>query len=73
MRKTNSQIVTMLTAMLLAWTGALGYAQSGTHPSSLPESPASVERSMEDLNLVGSDVAMPPFSDSLVDINSEYR
>ncbi len=74
MRKSNSQISkTMLAATLLVWTGALGYAQSGTDPSNLPATPAPAERSIEDLNLVGSDVAMPPFSDSLVHINSDYR
>jgi porin len=73
-RMKNGQIVkTMLAALLLVLTGALGYAQSGTDPSSLPETPAPAERSIEDLNLVGSDVAMPPFSDSLVDVNSGFR
>lgn len=75
MLKTNSQIVkTMLAATLLMMlTGASGYAQSGTDPSSLPETTAPPERSIEDLNLLGSDVAMPPFSDSLVNASSGYR
>jgi porin len=74
MRKTNSQIVkTLLTAALLVWTGVRGYAQSGADATSLPEAPPPSERSIEDLNLLGSDVAMPPFSDSLVDVNSDYR
>jgi len=31
------------------------------------------ERSIEDLNLVGSETAMPPFVESPIDINSEFR
>ncbi len=74
MHRTYSQILkTMSTATLLVWIGALGYAQSRTDPLSLPETPVPAERSIEELNLVGSDVAMPPFSDSLVDVNSAYR
>lgn len=74
MRKANDQIVkTMLAATLLVWPGALGYAQSSADPSGLPETPAPAGGSIEDLNLLGSDVAMPPFSDSLVDVNSDYR
>ncbi len=74
MAGTNRPIVKVtLAAMLLVWAGALGYAQGRSDPSSLPETPAPAKCSMEDLNLIGSDVAMPPFSDSLVDVSSGYR
>jgi hypothetical protein len=63
---------------LFAWAvlltaGALCSAQSATAQPKPPETPASPERSIEDLNLVGAAVTMPPLSDSVLGVDSGFR
>jgi len=53
--------------------GLSGNAQSLDVNQGLPDSPTPAKRSIEDLNYLGGDAAMPPFSDSLIDVNSEFR
>ena len=48
------------------------HAQS-TAENALPDAPTASERSIEDLNYLGGDTAMPPFADSLIDVNSGFR
>src|SRR5450631_4359029 len=57
--------------LLCAWM--LSNAQSNDASLSLPDAPKPAERSIEDLNYLGGDAAMPPFSDSVIDIDSEFR
>ncbi len=63
----------MLTAALLLCAGTLCHAQAGDAGQGLPDSPAPVQRSIEGLNYLGGDAAMPPFSDSVIDVNSRFR
>jgi porin len=63
----------MLTAALLLCAGILSNAQSNGAPQGLPDSPIPVGRSIEDLNYLGGDAAMPPFSDSVIDVDSGFR
>jgi hypothetical protein len=63
---------TMLVAILLPFAGSFGRAQT-TAPSNVPDAAAPSPRSIEDLNYLGGDVAMPPFADSIVDVNSGFR
>ena len=44
-------------------------AATGAHT----QPPAAPDRSIEDLNLVGAAVTMPPFSDSLLGVDSDFR
>lgn len=63
----------LLVAVLLLFVGTLAQAQSTTDtPRKLEVSPTS-ETSLEDLNFRGGDAAMPPFSESVVDVNSSFR
>jgi hypothetical protein len=48
---------------------AQGVAGSSRHP----ESKAPLERSIEDLNLIGAAVTMPAFSDSVLGVDSGFR
>ncbi len=63
---------TMLAATLLAFAGSLGRAQT-TSPSNVPDPATPAPRSIEDLNYLGGDATMPPFADSIVDVNSGFR
>lgn len=59
--------------MLVLSAGLLGNAQANEPSQRLPDSPTPAARSIEDLNYLGGDAAMPPFSDSIIDVNSEFR
>src|SRR5664279_4266964 len=74
MQKRNyRKIRTMLTVLILLCCGMATSAQDSNPDQPIPETPAPVDRSIEDLNYLGGDAAMPPFSDSIIDINSDYR
>ena len=51
----------------------LAIAQSTTAPVNQAEVPPPPERSIEDLNLIGAETVMPPFVESPIDINSDFR
>jgi porin len=63
----------MLTVALMLCAGILSNAQSKDANQGLPDSPTPAERSIEDLNYLGGDAAMPPFSDSVIDVDSGFR
>ena len=68
----------MLAAALMVCGGILSTAQSNDASPVLADSPKPGEhpdagRSIEDLNYLGGDAAMPPFSDSIIDINTKFR
>lgn len=63
----------LLAAALLFGAGLLSSAQSDNAAQALPESPETVARSIEDLNYLGGEAAMPLFTDSLIDIHSRFR
>jgi porin len=51
----------------------LSNAQGNTASQGIPDSPKPAERSIEGLNYLGGDAAMPPFSDSIIDVDSRFR
>jgi len=53
--------------------GAWSHAQSAPDQRIVSNAAGSNERSIEDLNYVGGDTVMPPFSESLIDMHSRYR
>jgi porin len=57
----------------LLCAGILSSAQSSDPSQSLPDSPSPTARSIEDLNYLGGDAAMPPFSESIINLDSEFR
>ena len=59
-------------AVLFVLAATWGHSQSSTDTSK-PVAPAASEVSIEDLNWRGGDAAMPPFADSVVDVNSSFR
>jgi porin len=71
--RTHHHISSFLCAGLMLALGAVGYAQGKDAGRTSPESPQPAPRFMEDLNYVGGEAAMPPFSDSLIDPNSDFR
>jgi porin len=63
----------MLLAVVVSLSAsALCDAQSTAEPDST-DTPAEPERSIEDLNLIGSAVTMPAFSDSVLGVESDFR
>ena len=65
--------VTPLLVALASLASVVCHAQSASAPPGAPESEAAFTRSIEDLNLVGAAVTMPPFSDSLLGVDSGFR
>ncbi len=63
----------MLTAALLLGAGLFSNAQSKDASQGPPHSPTPAGRSIEGLNYLGGDAAMPPFSDSVIDVDSGFR
>ena len=71
--RTTLAIARTLTAALWLCAGMWGNAQTDDASHGLPDSPSPAERLIEDLNYVGGEAAMPPFSDSIIDLDSEFR
>jgi porin len=57
--------------LIFAVTGA--HTQTNSEAQNPPDAPQPAGRSIEDLNYVGGDAVMPPFSESRIDIHSRYR
>ena len=73
-RKASNQVrEVILMALFLGLTGTLSRAQDTSDTPGASNPPANDGRSIEDLNLVGSETAMPPFTESPIDINSGFR
>jgi len=60
-------------ALFLGSTGTFSLAQNTPGTAAVPDSPRDVGRSIEDLNLIGAETVMPPFSESPIDLNSGFR
>jgi porin len=70
--KKNQVRKSLILAVFLLLASAMGNAQSAEDaPKTV--APAASESSIEDLNWRGGDAAMPPFTDSSVDVNSSFR
>jgi porin len=63
----------LIATSLMAAPGGSVLAQDETGVQAQPDTPSAAARSLEDLNMRGSAVAMPPFSDSVIDVNSAER
>jgi len=73
-RNTNLQgRKTLLIAILLVLAGAWVPAQSAADAPNKPEAQPASATSIEDLNFRGGDAAMPPFAESVLDVNSGFR
>jgi porin len=72
-RRSVRRIVRILTIALLLCVGIGSRAQSNDTSQGLLDSPLPAKRSIEGLNYLGGDAVMPPFSDSVIDVESEYR
>jgi len=63
----------LFAALLLLFTGTAAQAQSTTEAARNPVASPASETTLEDLNFRGGDAAMPPFSESVLDVNSSFR
>jgi porin len=63
----------LIATLLMAAAGHSVLAQDATSVQAQPDTPSAAARSLEDLNMRGGAVAMPPFSDSVIDVNSAER
>lgn len=57
--------------LLCAWSSSP--AQGKDVKEQPPNAPVAAERSIEDMNYLGGEASMPPFSDNLIDVHSAYR
>ena len=69
---THSPLCPVLVLTVLVSAGSVGRAQSTTGATTT-QSSAAPGRSIEDLNLIGAAVTMPPFADSLLGADSGFR
>jgi porin len=59
--------------LFLGSTGTFNLAQDTPGTAAVPDSPIEAGRSIEDLNLIGAETMMPPFSESPISLNSHFR
>src|SRR6516164_6596141 len=69
----NYRIRMQMAAFLVLFAGVSARAQATEDASNIPEAPAPATSSIEALNYVGGDTSMPSFSDSAINVNSEFR
>jgi porin len=74
LRDSNKRLKNAIhTALCVGLFAAWSHAQSKPDVSRVPASSQNEGRSIEDLNLIGAETAMPPFVESPIDINSAFR
>jgi porin len=73
MNKNHPFSGTTLAGLLMIFAVASGRAQATRDAADVPEAPAPSTTSIEALNYLGGDTAMPTFSDSAIDVDSEFR
>lgn len=73
MRRVDRLTGALLASMFVSLAGASVRAQGTPTPDRLSDVSSDAARTIEDLNQRGSDVSMPPFSDSQIDVNSPFR
>jgi porin len=69
----NYRIRMLLAAFMVLFAGVSVTAQATKDAGDVPEAPAPSTSSIEALNYLGGDAAMPSFSDSVVGVDSEFR
>lgn len=74
MRDSKNRVGTsIIFAIFLVFACVRGRTQSSADAPKAADAAQDSGRSLEDLNMKGGDAAMPPFSDSVVDVNSAVR
>ena len=70
----NRTIIRSFAVLFLAlWIGTSVRAQEASPAKDIPAAPMPAATSEEGLNYLGGDAAMPPFSDSVIDDQSDFR
>lgn len=72
-KKANLVRDVLLILMFVVFAGNQCRAYGTSDSKDIPDNPQIATRSIEDLNLLGSDTAMPPLSESTIDVNSGFR
>lgn len=72
-KKLKAAVEAILTGTLLLCAGMSSGAQNRDANVEPLRAPVATQRSIEDLNYRGGEAAMPPFSDSLIDVDSAFR
>jgi porin len=74
MNSKNVRTISMRRASFIVVLAAVSArAQATKETPKIPETPLSTTTSIEALNYLGGDTSMPPFSDSAIGVNSEFR
>jgi porin len=69
----NPAVRAVLTGTLVLCAARTSGAQTGHAEQPSPGAPVATQRSIEALNYLGGEAAMPPFSDSVIDLHSRFR
>lgn len=69
----NRSLFILFTGILMVSCPTNGQIQSQPEEATVQQNSQSSGRSIEDLNLIGAETEMPPYSDSPIDINSGFR
>src|ERR1700757_1537776 len=72
-RKNDQTLQMLLAGMFMLLPGMNAGGQTTQDAPNLPEAAPPHTRSIEDLNYLGGDAAMPSFSDSVIDVDSKFR
>jgi porin len=72
-RENYRMIRTWLAALMVLFGGLSARAQETKDADNVPDAPVPSTSSIEALNYLGGDTSMPPFSDSAIDVDSEFR
>jgi porin len=72
-KRTRPTCAGVLVAGLLLCAAARSNAQTSDASRGTPDAPLPTQISIEGLNYLGGEAAMPPFSDSLIAIHSDFR
>jgi porin len=69
----NPLFFALFIMLLIVLSPAYGQVQNASDAGGPQQNPQASVRSIEDLNLIGAETEMPPFSDSPIKINSGFR
>ncbi|HEV2326982.1 MAG TPA: hypothetical protein VGS10_23795, partial [Terracidiphilus sp.] len=69
----NPAVRAILTGTLVLCAGMNSGAQNRDANHEQAGAPVATQRSIESLNYLGGEAAMPPFSDSVIDVHSRFR
>ena len=69
----DSFLNTLLAVALFVSCASWGQVRDSSGAAATPPDPGASERSIEDLNRLGAETAMPTFADSPINIDSDFR